>query len=109
MDRTKLLEQRAQARAAKRLRDAGVLTFHERAVAALLDPDQGRAVREQAFASIDLWERGQLCEPWYIDTWRAILALPAASVAAAILRTDDDGVALRQNSPFGFMMRQVVP
>ena len=105
MDTTKLLEERARARAAKRQADAELYSFHEHAIAALLDHVHGHDVRVQALATIALWERERLCHVRYIAAWRAILAQPPAAVSAAILRADDEGVVLRQNTPFGFLRR----
>lgn len=53
---------------------------------------------------VDRWERNRLCHPRYIQVWREILSLPAASIESAILRDDAEGTSLRQNSPFGFLV-----
>ncbi len=63
MDTTKLREERARARAAKRQADVELFSFHERAIAALLDPVHGHDVRVQALATIALWERAPLPRP----------------------------------------------
>lgn len=104
MNTTEQLERRAQARAAKRQADAEIFRLSERAVAAMTDPVHGCEVRARALASVDLWEQRRLCHSRYVDAWRAILALPTSALAAAILREDEEGVALRQNSPFGFLV-----
>lgn len=106
VNRAKVLEERAHARAAKMLADGDLFRLHERAVAAMRDPARGSEVRAQARASVDVWELRHLCHTRYVDAWRAILALPSAALAAAILRDDAEGVALRQNSPFGFLVEQ---
>jgi hypothetical protein len=104
---TEQLELRAQARAAKRQADADLFRLSKRAVAAMADPVHGREVRARALGRVDLWERKRLCQTRYVDAWRAILALPTSALAAAILREDDEGVTLRQNSPFGFLVEHV--
>ena len=103
MNPTQLLEKRTLARATKRQAEADLLEFHRRAVAAMVEPTLGQQVRANALASIAVWERGHLCHAHYIAAWRSILALPSEALSAAILRPDDEGVALRQNSPFGFL------
>ncbi len=106
MNPSALLEQRRQARSAKQLVDAGLLDLHKQAADALLDPKQGKLVREHALHQIDKWDRGHLCNPHYVQAWRDILSLPAPSIRAAILRPDAEGIALRQNSPFGFLVNR---
>ncbi len=106
MDSSALLEQRRQARAAKQLLDASLLDLHKKAAAALLDPQQSRQVREHALHQIDKWDRGHLCNLHYVQAWRNILNLPSPSIPAAILRQDAEGIALRQNSPFGFLVNR---
>ena len=103
MSETEVLDQRRQARAAKRIVHANLLDLHHKAIIALLDPIEGEHVREQALQQIEKWDREHLCNPRYVQTWRSILNLPTASMRAAILRDDPEGVSLRQNSPFGFL------
>lgn len=107
MNSTTLLEQRRQARAAKQLVDASLLDLHKKAATALQDPQQGQQVREHALHQIDKWDRGHLCSIHYVQAWRDILSLPAPSIPAAILRQDAEGIALRQNSPFGFLVNRL--
>jgi hypothetical protein len=61
-------------------------------------------VREHALLQIDKWDRGHLCNLHYVQAWRHILNLPAPSIPDAILRQDAEGIALRQNSHFGFLV-----
>lgn len=105
MSEAEILEQRRQARAAKQLVDEGLVALHQRAVFALLDPAEGEHVRKQALLQVAKWDKNLLCNPRYVLAWRSILNLPAAGMRAAILRDDAEGVSLRQNSPFGFMVR----
>lgn len=104
MSEAEVLEQRRQARAAKHLVDESLVNLHQKAVIALLDPIEGAHVREQALEHVAKWERGHLCNPRYVQAWRGILNLPAAAMQAAMLRDDAEGVSLRQNSPFGFLV-----
>jgi len=104
MSEAEVLEQRRQARAAKHLVDESLFALHQKAVIALLDPARGEYVREQALQQVAKWDQGHLCNPRYIQAWRGILNLPAAAMRAAILRDDAEGVSLRQNSPFGFLV-----
>ncbi len=106
MNETAILEQRRQARAEKHLADANLLALHKQAAEALLDPKLGVQVREHALRQVDKWDSGRLCNLHYVQAWRRILSLPAPSIPAAILRQDAEGIALRQNSPFGFLVNR---
>lgn len=107
MSNAEVLEQRRQARSEKHLVDISLMNLHHKAATALLDPIEGEHVREQALQQVAKWERGQLCNPRYIQTWREILNLPGAAMRAAMLRDDPEGVSLHQNSPFGFLVGRV--
>jgi hypothetical protein len=107
MSEAEILEQRRQARAAKHLVDESLIDLHHKAIIALLDPIGGEHVREQALQQIEKWDRGHLCNPRYIQAWRGILNLPVTAMRTAILRDDPEGVSLRQNSPFGFLVGRV--
>jgi hypothetical protein len=105
MDPENILQLRQQARLDKRLADAELRALHERAVDALLDDPRREEVRQKALLQVDRWERDQLCSPRYINAWRYILDLMPAELSQAILRDDAEGIALRQNSPFGFLVK----
>lgn len=107
MNATTILEQRHQARAIKRQADIALADLHRKAVDALLDPVSGQQVRERALAQIDKWESNHLCNPRYVESWRNILQMPIASMHAAIMRDDVEGISLRQNSPFGFLLNHI--
>ncbi len=104
MNEIEIFEQRRQARAVKHRVDVGLLKLHQKAVNALLDPVTGEQVRRMALQQIEKWQRGNLCNPRYIQAWRGILSLPAVSMRTAMLRDDTEGMSLRQNSPFGFLV-----
>ncbi len=109
MSEAEILLLRRRARAEKSLNDVAMAAFHRKALDAMQDPSEGEQVRLRASQQVDRWERESLCHMRYVNEWRRILALPASAVPAAILREDDEGVALRQNSPFGFLVRGDAP
>ena len=104
MSNAEVLEQRRKARSEKHLVDISLMNLHQKAATALLDPIEGEHVREQALQQVAKWECGHLCNPRYILAWRVILKLPATAMRAAMLRDDPEGLSLRQNSPFGFLV-----
>ncbi len=102
MSSENILEQRRQARIEKSKKDAELMQLHK-AVADALSKSGAANVRDRALAQVAKWERDSLCNPRYVTLWRSVLGLPIAALRTAILRDDADGVALRQNSPFGFL------
>lgn len=103
MNQSTILEQRRQARAEKNLVDAALVELHVKAHDALSSAS-GDGVRERALQQVARWESAHLCDMHYVDAWRNILNLPLASIKPAMLREDAEGIALRQNSPFGFLI-----
>jgi hypothetical protein len=95
---------RQQARDAQAARDARLVELHRVAAAALAGAD-APSVKRAALAQVARWEAAHLCSPHYIALWQKILALPAADARSAMLIPDGEGPALRQNTPFGFLMR----
>lgn len=64
-------------------------------------PDEARRMVEGALERVARWENEALCSRDYIEHWRALLALPAAQLVAAMCGDADGwGTALRQNSPW---------
>jgi hypothetical protein len=108
MNEADILEQRRLARSGKQLIDADLVALHRRAVEALLDAARGNEVRRRALSQVEKWDRGHLCNPHYIKAWRDILLMPTSAIGLAILRDDAEGVSLRQNSPFGFLVKEAV-
>ncbi len=101
MNRDEILALRRQARAEKASLDGDRLNVHRKIVEALARGDaQSEQIRAQALGQIAKWERNQLCLPRYAVMWREWLNMPAHFARAAILREDDLGVSMRQNSPF---------
>lgn len=105
MEDQNILRQRHLARLQKASVDARLLELH-RVAAVALNNDDG-AVLAQARKQIDKWESRNLCNPYYVQTWRDILRLPPLERAAAMMSDDAQGTALRQNSPFGFLMNSL--
>lgn len=66
-----------------------------------LPPDQIAPMIRQARVVVDRWQNEGLCSRDYIERWSALLALPAADLARAMVSDVDGwGPALRQNSPW---------
>jgi hypothetical protein len=104
MDDSQLLVLRQQARAAKAGTDAALLALHRQAAEALAGP-RAEFVRGAALSRVAQWESGRLCSSHYIALWRNILGQPLATARDAMLQADGEGPALRQNTPFSFLMR----
>ncbi len=107
-DSAKLLELRRAARQEKHQQDEERRERH-RQILKLLDGPQGEWIRQKAHEQIDKWERNSICHPRYVVMWREWLAMPASCLEAAVLREDDLGVSMRQNSPFGHSFCLVEP
>ncbi len=99
-----LLQARAAARQQHLATVDALRSLHERAVEALTDPASCDRVRAAALARVAQWEIGHLCHTSYVTTWRALLNLPVAELAVRVLSDSSEAVALRQNSPFGFLV-----
>ncbi|GHU17724.1 hypothetical protein FACS189475_02020 [Betaproteobacteria bacterium] len=103
-----LLEQRRSARQAKSERDAYLMKLHQFAAEVLLKADDAQSVRKRALLQVDKWENGALCSRNYITAWRNILKMNSpVELRESMLRTDDEGIALRQNTPFGFLKERL--
>jgi hypothetical protein len=104
MSEDEIIEQRRLARMGKNQADEKLNHLHRKAVDALLDQMDGERVRKLALDRVEKWDNEQLCNPRYVTAWRTILNLPVAAMCASILTEEPDGVSLRQNSPFGFLL-----
>jgi len=102
MSDDEILEKRRLARQEKSKRDAELMQLHVLAADAMTGTNS-QQVRERALSRVDTWEERALCSSRYIAEWRRMLSLPPLALRQAMLRSDDDGVALRQNTPFGFL------
>jgi hypothetical protein len=105
MSDDEILEQRRLARQEKNKRDAELMQLHVLAADAMAG-SESQQVRERALSTVSAWEERSLCSSDYIAEWRRVLSLPLSALRQAMLRPDDDGVALRQNTPFGFLKRR---
>ena len=101
MDENIVLSMRREARAKKRLGDDKLMLLHDLAVGEIRR--NKATVLGKARFQIAKWEANRLCHQSYIDSWRSILSLPADAMESAMLDDSAQGVALRQNSPFGFL------
>lgn len=99
------LAARKDALADKAQRDAGLLDLHRLVIERMRDPLDARRIRNRALEQVHKWSDRRLCSPRYIAAWEGILAMPMDDFAQAVLRSDAEGIALRQNTPFGFMGR----
>ncbi|MEJ5208823.1 hypothetical protein [Denitratimonas sp. CY0512] len=69
-----------------------------------LDEPAHAQLIERALARIQTWEDSGIASPYYIRTWRRILAHPATHIPSML--SGDQANALVQNSPFGFAFSQ---
>lgn len=100
LDPYDVLQERRLARLEQSEREGQILQMHERAIRALFSPI-GESVRSDALVTIRAWEERGLCNPEHIAAWRLILtSRDRAVIEDLVLREDEDGVALRQNTPF---------
>jgi hypothetical protein len=95
-----LFVERHAAREEKARDDADALAFHRRVVALLADPCRSDAIVVDAKGRVAKWEQRGLCSPYYIDAWNVIIGLPIEAMESEMLRDDEEGIALRQNTPF---------
>lgn len=102
MSDDEILEQRRLARQEKNKRDTELMQLHVLAADAMAGSGS-QQVRERALSRVDTWEERALCSLRYITEWRRMLSLPPLELRQAMLRHDAEGVALRQNTPFGFL------
>lgn len=64
------------------------------------DPERYRFIKDAALVQIQKWEDGQLCHHSYVARWRDILNSDLATCISRIVEQSDEGLALRQNTPF---------
>lgn len=106
MTNLEILEQRRLARLSKHEADVRLIDLHRKAVVALQDEHDGERVRKLALQRVQKWNDEQLCNPRYVSAWRSILSQPLAKMCESILTDNADGISLRQNSPFGFLLHE---
>ena len=105
----KELTERRQARLHQTVRVQSLQNSHLRiALSLLLDEPSAVQALEDARKMVDLWEREQVCSPFYIDTWKRLLNGSPREVGTALSRIDGKWeAALLQNSPFGSLINQL--
>ena len=106
MNTEDVIEQRRLARMGKHQSDDRLVDFYRKAVAALLDQRDGERVCRLALQRVEKWDSEQLCNPRYVKAWRNILNMPVAMMCESMLTNDPEGVSLRQNSPFCFLLHE---
>ncbi|MGO8754706.1 MAG: hypothetical protein ACLQHK_05695 [Gallionellaceae bacterium] len=106
MSDAEIIEKRRLARMGKHRSDDRLVDLHRKAVEASLDQQDGERVRRLALERVEKWDSEQLFNPRYVKAWRNILNMPVAIMCESILTNDPDGVSLRQNSPFGFLLHE---
>lgn len=107
-NKEKILEARKKALLAKLEKDEALMELHRNVVYALMDPKQKEFMLKKAHRKIDMWEERELCSCHYIKAWREILKKEGLPLKNSILRNDGDGIALRQNTPFGFFLNSPI-
>lgn len=99
IERTKALAEKAE-------RDMGLLSFHQK-VYELLSLEDGDGIKAEALNKVELWKKDNLCIRYYIETWEAIIKNGLAMFHEKILSSESrESLALMQNSPFSFLMRE---
>lgn len=107
MDQLLLLAARSAARAAKHQQDEDLRALHERVLVLVADQARAPSVIARAHATIAMWDSVGTCGAFYIKEWRRILADPAERLRSQVLMLDaPNGLALMQNTPFGFLLRE---
>ena len=97
----------AEARARQNLHDERLARAHDRISARLALREVSPGDIEKARSQVRKWADQQICSPWYVDRWTALLAGSAREIASRILRLEkEDAKALFQNTPFGFLVRE---
>lgn len=101
MDAYDILQERRLARLEQGERETQILRMHVNAINALFSPAISDDIRRDALETIKAWEERGLCNPEHIAAWRGILmSLDRELIEEWVLREDEDGTALRQNTPF---------
>ena len=101
------LRARQQARLEKVARDRALRRLHQRAARLLANASRAPQLIEKASATVSRWEAQRTCSPNYIERWRTILANPSQGMRDEVLDPQAPyGLALMQNSPFGFLLAE---
>jgi hypothetical protein len=101
------LQEGRLALAEKQERDLHLLAFHHK-VYVLLQSERSSEILEKAQERIALWKNQRLCHVDYIETWESMIDHLDEFKARALDDLSDNGVALRQNTPFSFLMKELL-
>ncbi|OEU71314.1 MAG: hypothetical protein BA863_03405 [Desulfovibrio sp. S3730MH75] len=105
MRRSEILLARRIAQLEKLQKDKDLKDLHLKVFEALSDPNRKEEVLRRALKNIDMWEYRQLCSQIYIKSWREILQKEGLPLKESLVGDYVEGIALRQNTPFGFLLR----
>jgi len=96
-----------QARQLKLAHDAGMQSFHDYVYAQLQTPRRDE-ILQRAAQRISLWKQNKLCSSYYIRFWSAVVAAgDSETFKAKVLNASKRrSVAMMQNTPFSFLMRE---
>jgi hypothetical protein len=94
-------------RQAKQAQDAKLQAFHGYVHEQLNSPRREDILR-QANQRIRLWQQNKLCSSYYIRFWSSVVkARDSAFFKAKVLDASDQrAVAMRQNTPFSFLLKE---
>ncbi len=106
MNPNALLDRRL-ALAEKQGKDRHLLAFHLQ-VYALLQSERSSEIKEKAKERIALWKAQRLCHIDYINAWSSMVDNLNEFIAKALDDLSDSGVALRQNTPFSFLIKELM-
>jgi hypothetical protein len=106
MNPNALLDRRL-ALAEKQERDSRLLAFHQK-VYDLLQSERSSEILEKAKERVALWKAQRLCHSDYINAWSQMIGNLDEFKAKALEDVSDNGVALRQNTPFSFLMKELL-
>jgi len=98
-----MLEDRQRARLEQQVKLALQRNRHLRlAVELASKPESARDLITKARSVVDLWRRNKTCSALYIRRWSALLALPPAKLARAMVCLGEWEDALFQNTPWSW-------
>lgn len=99
--RQKALEQKLQD-------DRDLRMFHAR-VGELLEGERRPELIQRAKRRVSMWEERRLCSSYYINQWSALLTAYSTEKFREVILSPSSSrsLALMQNSPFSFLMREL--
>jgi len=100
--------ERRLALAEKQEHDLRLLEFHRKIYDLLKSSGRADEIQQKARERIALWKERQLCSVEYINAWETMLDNLDLFKGMALDDPSDNGVALRQNSPFSAFMKELM-